>query len=497
MDRALIYSLLVVAGVSLPLAHAYGASQSSASRVQRTAYSGQSGWSNAGPSTAPTISAQGSDRYATQPTGNWQGNTTQSVSERAQNAVSSTANSLRDGFNAGTQGVTQQTQNWSDAASRQLQSAGTSVRNTAEQAFGAPNLSPPSTAFASPPPPASYPTSRGNLAPPPAWPTSSPASTSASSSPFDSQASRPSNDRSLLTNSSTPASGGWTSIGTNVAAPPLLIPPLPGSTVNPNSFGNTTSINGPALGTDSYLAQQSNRTFINDPPSPTTTTARSAPADDWTTSWNTPGPETARPASGRGASAPSTNNTARDTDLVPLQRASTAQDTARYRNDERATDSWVNDRVAQRQESPTISSAPANSQPTSSKSSPFSFGNNNTASPAQPSLGQPSLGQSSLGQPSLGQASPQSLPANTNYAVIPPHVAQQMPGQNPVNPYQTPAATNTSQPWMPFIAAVLSLAFSLAGNLFLGWSYMDARQKYQSLVRRTADTFRRTKTVAA
>src|SRR3954447_17554350 len=162
MDRALIYSLLVVAGVNLPLAPAYGASPSSASRVERTAYSGQSGWSNAGPSTAPTISAQGSDRYATQPTGNWQGNTTQPISERAQNAVSSTANSLRDGFNAGTQGVTQQTQNWSDAASRQLQSAGTNVRTTAEQTFGAPNLSPPSSAFASPPPPASYPTSRGN-----------------------------------------------------------------------------------------------------------------------------------------------------------------------------------------------------------------------------------------------------------------------------------------------------------------------------------------------
>jgi hypothetical protein len=76
-------------------------------------------------------------------------------------------------------------------------------------------------------------------------------------------------------------------------------------------------------------------------------------------------------------------------------------------------------------------------------------------------------------------------------------MGQQMPGQNPTNPNQLAAATNTSQPWLPLIAAVLSLAGSLAGNLFLGWSYMDARQKYQSLVRRTADTFRRTKTVAA
>src|SRR4051794_32806660 len=176
MDRALIYSLLVIAGVNLPLAHAFGASPSSASRVERTAYSGQSGWSNAGPNTAPTITAQGSDRYATQPTGNWQGNTTQSISDRAQNAFSGTANSLRDGFNAGTQNVGQQAQNWTDTATRQLQSAGTNLRNTAEQTFNSSNLASPSSSFASPPPaPASYPTSRGSLAPPPAWPTSAPA----------------------------------------------------------------------------------------------------------------------------------------------------------------------------------------------------------------------------------------------------------------------------------------------------------------------------------
>ena len=41
------------------------------------------------------------------------------------------------------------------------------------------------------------------------------------------------------------------------------------------------------------------------------------------------------------------------------------------------------------------------------------------------------------------------------------------------------------------IVAVLSLAGSLAGNLFLGMSYLDARQKYQTLARKTAETFRR------
>jgi len=89
------------------------------------------------------------------------------------------------------------------------------------------------------------------------------------------------------------------------------------------------------------------------------------------------------------------------------------------------------------------------------------------------------------------------MPPIPNYAGPPSNMNQQMPAQNPANPNQPTAVTNASQPWIPLIAAVLALAGSLAGNLFLGWSYMDARQKYQSLVRRTADTFRRTKTAAA
>lgn len=53
-----------------------------------------------------------------------------------------------------------------------------------------------------------------------------------------------------------------------------------------------------------------------------------------------------------------------------------------------------------------------------------------------------------------------------------------------------------AQPWVPLVAAVLVMAFSLAANLYLGVSYLDARQKYQSLVRKTAETFRRVKAAA-
>jgi hypothetical protein len=62
-------------------------------------------------------------------------------------------------------------------------------------------------------------------------------------------------------------------------------------------------------------------------------------------------------------------------------------------------------------------------------------------------------------------------------------------------PAKTPAGEQP--PWMPLLVVSLSLAGSLGANLFLGWSYLDARQKYQSLVRKTADTFRRVKSTAA
>lgn len=66
---------------------------------------------------------------------------------------------------------------------------------------------------------------------------------------------------------------------------------------------------------------------------------------------------------------------------------------------------------------------------------------------------------------------------------------------NAAKPTQA-ATTGEPQPWVTLLAAILGLAGSLAGNIYLGWSYMDARQKYQALVRRTADTFRRAKVAA-
>jgi hypothetical protein len=80
-------------------------------------------------------------------------------------------------------------------------------------------------------------------------------------------------------------------------------------------------------------------------------------------------------------------------------------------------------------------------------------------------------------------------------------------GANPNAPSQ-PVTVNTAKPtpgvtangepksWGTFLLTILGLPASLAFNIYISLSYMDARQKYQALVRRTADTFRRTKVAA-
>jgi hypothetical protein len=88
--------------------------------------------------------------------------------------------------------------------------------------------------------------------------------------------------------------------------------------------------------------------------------------------------------------------------------------------------------------------------------------------------------------------------ANTSLSSNPMGNGQNTGSNNQGGRTQTGASGPTEpQPWVPLIAAVLTLAGSLAANLYLGASYLDARQKYQSLVRKTADTFRRVKAVAA
>ncbi|MEM9186104.1 MAG: hypothetical protein AAGB00_06350 [Planctomycetota bacterium] len=53
------------------------------------------------------------------------------------------------------------------------------------------------------------------------------------------------------------------------------------------------------------------------------------------------------------------------------------------------------------------------------------------------------------------------------------------------------ANTNPNDPWLSVVFFSLLSFGSVAGNFFLGWSYLDARNKYQSALRRTVRTFSR------
>ena len=61
--------------------------------------------------------------------------------------------------------------------------------------------------------------------------------------------------------------------------------------------------------------------------------------------------------------------------------------------------------------------------------------------------------------------------------------------QTPSEP--APTLKRDEPPWLPLLAVSLTLMGSLGANLFLGWSYVDARHKYRTLVRKTAEKFRR------
>ena len=55
---------------------------------------------------------------------------------------------------------------------------------------------------------------------------------------------------------------------------------------------------------------------------------------------------------------------------------------------------------------------------------------------------------------------------------------------------------NPNDPWMTTVMATLIALGSVGGNLFLGWSYLDARNKYRSALRRTSRTFGRVSNLA-
>ncbi len=428
-------------------------------------FAGQSDWSNAGPTTIPTISASPNSRYANpqnaQPVGGQQ-------------------------FSPAATSTSQQPQSWSNGAPQQSRSAAKSARSATQQTLGAPSYSSPSSnSFATPATaPATGSTALGGSAPPP-WPTNSTApTTTAAPSWSDSLTPAAPVDHSVLTTPTTiQPSNGWSAIGTSIAAPPLLVPQLPASNTSFAPISTTPIDSGPTLTTDSYRGQQSTQSpsgYSSQQPTTTAPVRTASAGDDWATSWDgNPSNNSAAPV-GRNANSSPRSGPNRDSSFGPSQPVATnPQETGRMTGGQ-PTDSWNDNSWSRNSQSP-----PGGPSASISASKPAVFGPANNSGPGiqQPANSSP-YGPSTAGSnannfPSVG--------ANPN--------GQQPPMVNTsTRPIQAgTSATGEPQPWVTFVLVMLSLVGSLAGNLYLGWSYLDARQKYQALVRRTADTFRRTK----
>lgn len=455
---------------------AYGTPQRAGS------YDNQNDWSNVGPTTAPTITASPNDRY-----GFPQSNYPQppSITARAQNAVTATATSLRDGFDAGVrsakdtgQSINQQFTDWATGAARQAQPTGTSARPAA-QAYGT-TSSPSRVSSPFAPQPAAPTTSlqNGKVAPPPNWPTAPAAAPTASPQNWTGSPATSSNVTTSApsSNATTPISGGWSSMGSSVAPPPLMTPQLSpptsdsGSTAPPLS---TAGRYGPTFPSDQSSRQSSIHSPLVNSTQPSSTNNPSA-ADTW--SFSTTSTSAAPQATiGRNGVGP------------PPSGSSTARD--------------INSNASQ-----PVATAPQDAKKQTAKSDDW-WADENWNRPQQPATGTPN------NQPgpaatisSTGSKPPVSAPSNVpagNNPTVPGATSTSLPviGSTAVTvakPNQSSSAPlGEAKPWMTLIAVAVSLAGSLAANLFLGWSYLDARQKYQSLVRRTADTFRRTKVAAA
>ena len=449
----------------------------------------QSDWANVGPTTVPSISATptGNDRYgypqtATRTTAGQP----QSIPQRAQNAVTETATSLRDGFQAGTRAVgqqfsgsgtttypsyNQQAPNWNNTASPQSQPAAGVTRTGNASAY---NQSANATRSTNPfaiqaPAPTTNTQPRNGSQPPPSWPSVASAPSTGSTSAWPgAQPAATTNERSVVTGTTAaPINNNWNGNGSQIAPPPLVVPQVNNTTNNSSSFGNGS---GSSYAPDANRNQQSiHSPLVTSPQQPANGTA--APSADWATGWNN-NADTTRPSIAGDANNgnPAAATARRDVDLPPLQTIGTPT-----QQDARKTAAPANDYWPRQQQS--SSGAPAIK-----------------ATPVASTSNSPPMNQQSTNPPFLGPGAIGSAQNSANSVGQTPGTTQAANGTAVAN--RNPA-TGEPQPWVPLVISVLALAGSIAGNLFLGWSYLDARQKYQSLVRRTADTFRRTQPAAA
>ncbi len=426
-----------------------------------------------------------------------------SVINRAQTAVTETGSAISDGVQAGMQSAQEQlsrtgSQVWSDTQSagqqfgQQLQSAGNSLRGATQQTFDATgnqirqagnSLGLTGNSGAA--------TGTGGISAPP-WPPST-----ASSSAPPTWPTNPATTRGLVTDTTsspgmavTRTATGWTSIGTNVAAPPLLNPPL---TTGADNGANVRiaqgAVTGPSLSAPATSASREPMHSVLVDPS-RQPAATGAGTNDWGNSWGT-GAAAAPATIGRAGDAAGNGG------LVPVQpryptEQSTQQAADRWGDPWAETDPWKQQRQQQPNTTPqTVGSATNAGTAATNNGWPTSVA---ASAPAGASI--------PANQPLIGPPPPSATPAG--FGASPGQQGGVSQGANLVgtNPASINNGANSGPspeqlPWMPLLLVTLSLVGSLSANFYLVLSYIGARQRYVSLVQRTADTFRRATGAAA
>jgi hypothetical protein len=403
----------------------------------------------AGQGTGAPAGSSAYDRYANQPIGPVSGvSPPPSVLERAQTAVTETGTTLRDGIEAGIQAANEQLSQTSDEVldstrnasqqfgqqlqdlasnpAQQIETASNNLRSSAEQAFDAvgnqfQQVTNPFTNVQTQPA-ASMPTQSG-VSPPPGY------------TPAVAQGVHDAGQVGGTAAVRTPT--GWTSIGSNVAAPPLIVPQM--ATAANRDAANSTRVassDGPGFPPASQQGSDAARSWAN---------------NGGMVNGNAP------PTIG-GVGAPAIRRDGSDSSLATEQPFRTSAPDSQ-RSASQPIDPWngIDPWAQQRQ---------ANAGGLGSQNTAGTMGHN-----MQSQTGN-LASQSNVGSNGNGSTRP---PADTG---VTSHAEQQ-------------------PPWIPFVIVCLTLVGSLSANLFLGWSYLDARQRYRSLVRKTAETFRRVATSAA
>ncbi|MCI0334306.1 MAG: hypothetical protein L0228_13890 [Planctomycetes bacterium] len=494
MDAASIVLLLAAVGVNLNGQPAGEAPKAAPTR-HTTYFAGQAGW-GPGNESPPPAAAPIYDRYQIPPAGSSSAvSPPPSAPDRARMAVTETGNALRDGVEAGIQEANNQlyrggeqaieaTRNAGQEISQQFQSwLGTTGNSAQTTASSVPVTSPqptrgrsqvsnpfaPANPTASAAPAANSRTSRG--AAPPPWSGSAATATEPDWSSELTELAPMERTASVGTPATQTAGGGWTSLSSTLAPPPLmhsqLVNPLPSSAAQPLGAAPQLPISsnsGPGFPVTITAGQPSERS----PAGATRQAPALRPGDEnsgWALGWD--GNSTAQPATiGRYG----TDNTAARSDTAPARDLGAAQPAAsgatmssqppagRY-------DGWPdNDLFGVRQESSpseTVTQRDGATAPVSVVSNPAT----------QPTAGSAAASAAPAEMTTNATPTPSAAPAAANALA------------------QTPASDQP--PWMPLLVVSLSLAGSLGANLFLGWSYVDARQKYRHLVQKTANKFRR------